>query len=138
MTFERLFLAVPQGCLRFVIVVFHDHTHLLFLVKMIRCNITKTSMLNFCNFQRIILQEHSENVTTCLTELAKKHVPNKTIICRPPDPPWPTTYIRKLIRKRKQLFNKFKKSQNATDFDNYKTFRNMVTNEIRKSKEGAD
>ena len=29
---ERLFLAVPQGCLRFVIVVFLDHTHLLFLI----------------------------------------------------------------------------------------------------------
>ena len=28
---ERLFLAVPQGCLRFVIVVFPNHTHLLFL-----------------------------------------------------------------------------------------------------------
>ena len=29
---EQLFLAVPQGCLRFVIVVFSDHTHLLFLL----------------------------------------------------------------------------------------------------------
>ena len=28
---ERLFLAVPWGCLRLVIVVFPDHTHLLFL-----------------------------------------------------------------------------------------------------------
>ena len=27
---ERLFLAVPQGCLQFVIVVFPDHTHLLY------------------------------------------------------------------------------------------------------------
>ena len=27
---ERLFLVVPQGCLQFVIVVFPDHTHLLF------------------------------------------------------------------------------------------------------------
>ena len=27
---ERLFLAVPWGCLRFVIVVFPDHTHLQF------------------------------------------------------------------------------------------------------------
>ena len=27
---ERLFLAVPRGCLPFVIVVFADHTHLLF------------------------------------------------------------------------------------------------------------
>ena len=28
----RLFLAVLWGCLRFVIVVFPDHTHLLFLI----------------------------------------------------------------------------------------------------------
>ena len=28
---EQFFLAVPRGCLRFVIVVFPDYTHLLFL-----------------------------------------------------------------------------------------------------------
>ena len=32
---ERLFLAVPRGCLQFVIVVFPDHTHLLFLPNVI-------------------------------------------------------------------------------------------------------
>ena len=31
--FGRFFLAVPWGCLRFVIVVFPDHTDLLFLIK---------------------------------------------------------------------------------------------------------
>ena len=30
---ERLFLAVPRGCLRFVIVVFPDHTRLLFMIS---------------------------------------------------------------------------------------------------------
>ena len=30
MMVERLFLAVPRDCLQFVIVVFPDHTHLLF------------------------------------------------------------------------------------------------------------
>ena len=30
---ERLFLAVPRGCLRLVIVVFPDHTHLIFFIK---------------------------------------------------------------------------------------------------------
>ena len=30
---ERLFLTVPRGCLRFVIVAFPDHTHLLYLDK---------------------------------------------------------------------------------------------------------
>ena len=32
---ERLFLAVPWGCLRFVIMVFPDHTHLLFLLLLL-------------------------------------------------------------------------------------------------------
>ena len=34
---ERLFLAVPRGCLQFVIVVFPDHTHLLFLMSQLLC-----------------------------------------------------------------------------------------------------
>ena len=32
---ERLFLAVQRGCLQFMIVVFPDHTHLLFLPNLI-------------------------------------------------------------------------------------------------------
>ena len=36
---ERLFLTVPRGCLQFVIVVFPDHTHLLFLLT--QCKIKK-------------------------------------------------------------------------------------------------
>ena len=35
---ERLFLTVPRGCLQFVIVVFPDHTHLLFLMKTPKVN----------------------------------------------------------------------------------------------------
>ena len=34
---ERLFLAVPRGCLRFVIVVFPDHTHLVFYLLVQSC-----------------------------------------------------------------------------------------------------
>ena len=34
---ERLFLTVPRGCLQFVIVVFPDHTHLLFLFQLRSC-----------------------------------------------------------------------------------------------------
>ena len=46
---ERLFLAVPWGCLRFVIVVFPDHTHLLFLHE----------IELFDNFDRIPPKNHS-------------------------------------------------------------------------------
>ena len=34
---ERHFLAVPWGCLQFVIVVFPDHTHLLFFIHFGLC-----------------------------------------------------------------------------------------------------
>ena len=36
---ERLFLVAPRDCLRFVIVVFPDHTHLLFLILVIDCSV---------------------------------------------------------------------------------------------------
>ena len=55
MVVEWLFLTVPLGCLRFVIVVFPDHTHLIFLklgTQTVRCayctlhiNITMTSLV---------------------------------------------------------------------------------------------
>ena len=40
---EQLFLAVPWGCLRFVIVVFPDHTPLLFLLYNKQMNQFKTT-----------------------------------------------------------------------------------------------
>ena len=53
---ERLFLAVPQGCLQFVIVVFPDHTHLLFLRTIFICvnrpdfhkNVRALTRMNSC------------------------------------------------------------------------------------------
>ena len=43
---EQLFLAGPQGCLQFVIVVFPEHTHLLFFIRM--CTIvTSLDMTSF-------------------------------------------------------------------------------------------
>ena len=38
---ERLFLAVPLGSLQFVIVVFPDHTHLLFFTHIVAANIAR-------------------------------------------------------------------------------------------------
>ena len=46
---ERLFLAVPQGCLRFVIVVFPDHTHLLFYIDFFMFIPEKTCSLTVSN-----------------------------------------------------------------------------------------
>ena len=43
---ERLFLVVPRGRLRFVIVVFSDHTHLLFIKKLYLYTLTFLKKVN--------------------------------------------------------------------------------------------
>ena len=45
---ERLFLAVLRGCLQFVIVVFPDHTHLLFLSAFFRFEEHVISIFHEC------------------------------------------------------------------------------------------
>ena len=46
---ERLFFAGPRGCLQFVIVVFPDHTHLLFLSNALHTS-RKTIQVSFPSF----------------------------------------------------------------------------------------
>ena len=59
---ERLFLAVPGGCLRLVIVVFPDHTHLLILLKYVynkkKIQIFGTNMpfISYCEARKCIFQ----------------------------------------------------------------------------------
>ena len=53
---ERLFLTVPRGCLQFVIVVFPDHTHLLFLIHV--PTVTKMVVQPTNKFGRKIANSH--------------------------------------------------------------------------------
>ena len=50
---ERLFLAVPQDCLRFVIVVFPDHTHLLFFKTCVAENLQEIPDWKKANMDRV-------------------------------------------------------------------------------------
>ena len=47
---ERLFLAVPRGCLQFVIVVFPDHTHLLFFIFLLMISSPPFILLFYFHF----------------------------------------------------------------------------------------
>ena len=57
------------------------------------------------------------------------------INARKTDPAWLTTHVKKLIRKKKRLYDKYKKSNNINHYETYKQFKNLVTREIRKSKQ---
>ena len=64
---ERLFLTVPRGCLQFVIVVFPDHTHLLFL-----CHNLDSAHTHICvqiAIQRVIgTSSHEQTIFKGLTK----------------------------------------------------------------------
>ena len=78
---------------------------------------------------------YAKNITDRITNLAEKHVPNKTVKIRQSDPPWLTSEIKKLIRKRKRLYNKYKNTRSPAYFNKYKHARNRTVDEIRKSKQ---
>ena len=80
------------------------------------------------------INTYAENITKRITTLSNKHVPNRLINARKTYPTWLTTHVKKLIRKKKRLYDKYKKSNNINHFETYKQFKNLVTREIRKSK----
>lgn len=65
------------------------------------------------------IDTYAINVTNHITKLADKHIPNKTVKIRKSDPSWLTNNIKRLMRKRKRLYDKYKKSKTVTNFDNY-------------------
>ena len=78
---------------------------------------------------------YASNITDKISELAKKNIPNKTVKIRQSDPTWLTSEIKKMIRKRKRFYNKFKRSKSHSDFEKYKQTRNKTIAEVRKSKQ---
>ena len=70
---EWLFLAVPWGCLRFVIVVFPDYTHLLFLNKFRK---TKYPDLykKYCQLRNLVQRETRISKREYITNTIEENV----------------------------------------------------------------
>ena len=54
---------------------------------------------------------YASNTTNRFSEVADKHIPNKKVKIRHSDPFWLTNEAKQLIRKRKRLFKKFKRTK---------------------------
>ena len=76
-----------------------------------------------------------ENFNNVLLQAAEKSIPNKIATIRPTEYPWINGLIRKLIRKRKRLYRKVKRTNSEQVWQKFKRTRNIVTNELRKSKQ---
>ena len=78
------------------------------------------------------VDKYAQDLTNQHIKLAKKHIPNKLIKSRQTDPP--CNNIKKLLRKRKCLYDKYKRTNSIHDYESYKQTRNKVTAAIRKAK----
>ena len=74
-------------------------------------------------------------VADAIFNAADKSIPNKIVNIRPTDYPWITCHIKSLIRKRRRVYNKFKKTNNMYFWNQFKVIRNNVIDLIRKSKQ---
>ena len=99
---------------------------------------TELNNTNWDNLKDIDINKYTNNITEHIIKSTSKHIPNKFINVRPSDPSWLNTNIKKLIRKRKRFYTKYKKSRANSDHEKYKKIRNHVNNEIRKSKQAVN
>ena len=131
------------------------HCPVFVFLKFIRPKV-KTYKRKIWNYQRAdfakyrqILSEHDlpnrirgneldtsvQIVADAIFDAAEKSIPNKIVNIRPSDYPWITCHIKSLIRKRRRVYNKFKKTNNLYFWNQFKVIRNNVIDLIRKSKQ---
>ena len=66
---------------------------------------------------------------------AEVSIPNKTVLIRKSDPPWMNGQVRKMIRKRRRLHKKAKRSNSDHDWSNFRKIRNKCVNLVKSTKE---
>ncbi len=69
-----------------------------------------------------------------MLQLMDKHAPAKTLTPKRCKQPWMSEEIRKIMRRRDRLRDKFLKTNLPTDKENYRVIRNKVKQEIRNAK----
>ena len=77
---------------------------------------------------------YANNITEQVIKSSKIHIPNKFIKVRESDPHWMSNNIKQMVRKRKRLYDTYKRTKNASDLQNFKQYSNKIKGGIRKSK----
>ena len=80
------------------------------------------------------INEFSDNITKHIFTAAKDTIPNKKVTIRPNEPEWMTSKIKTLIRQRKRLFRKAKRTNTDHAWNKFKLKRNEVMKNLREGK----
>lgn len=76
----------------------------------------------------------NEKFTDTIMDTCNQYIPKISYTIRPNDKPWMNNIIRKLIRQRDRLYTKAKTKNTELHWQNYKSKRNKVVDEIRNAK----
>ena len=78
-TVERLFLPVPWSCLRFVIVVFPDHTHLLYFILLKWIFVFLQDFIGLCSYV-LCKNEQYKVINSLLTVVKTTQISTKKLV----------------------------------------------------------
>ena len=73
-------------------------------------------------------------ITETILNVAEKNIPRKTVKIRSQDPPWMTSNIKKLIRRRKRFHKKAKIKDTTESWERFRKARNECVNTIKLAK----
>lgn len=95
--------------------------------------------LQTLNWHFIFMEHDIDTSCKMFTEkyfgIAKDCMPYKTVTVRTRNAPWMTKEIQLSLKHRNRLHKKAKQTNNPIEWDNFRNFRNRVTNHIRTRKE---
>lgn len=96
-------------------------------------NLGNTNWVNIIDNENI--DEAASLLTSTIINTASTCILNKNVTIRPSDAPWMNNQIRKLIRKRKQLHRRAKRTDNPYHWSQFRKIRNKCLNLINKTKD---
>ena len=80
------------------------------------------------------LDINAQQITDSLIYAAEMSIPNKVVTVRLSESSWITSKVKQLIRKRKRLHKRFKRTNKLVYWESYKIIHNLAVKELRNSK----
>ena len=89
-------------------------------------------------FEEKNMEEKWEKFKSIYHELTKKYIPKKINHRGNRKKKWISKKLLKLIKEKNKCWNKYRKNRSQRNYDKYKSLRNKVTNENRKTRENFE
>ena len=95
----------------------------------------KASAIPWEDLQHDDINVYADNILSTIDTIARECIPNRNVRIKVTDPPWITSTIKSLIRKRKRAYKKARRTNLIEHWQSFKRIRNKVISMVRKGKD---